>query len=572
MFFLKKIFQLRDHSNPNAEKPFLEHLEDLRVCITRIVLTLGIATVACFIFRNELMDIIRRPVTQVWERGEAKSLQDTGIPLEQWERAKSIADASNRLQPEERETFFAQFENSLEILENVRAVNIYRAAITLDGEKAQKKYVEELASVEAALKEKVLALLEGRPNSKADARGKLVLMQALKPTEGFMLSIKLAFFAGIVVSFPFLLFFLLQFVLPGMHEAERKALWPAMVIGFGLFLSGVFFSYFIVLPKVLEFFHEYSSEMMIENEWRIGYYISFATQFTLIFGLSFELPVLVMTLVKLGILNSEMMRRTRAYAILSIFVVAAIITPTPDAFTLCLLAGPMVILYEICIWLAVLLERKTRRREEEEEKERMARLLARKERRDTLGGDDDDSGTEHGDDPHHPGPDDGTGPDGEGPAAGPAHGHGEDHDHGHGYDHDYHDHDYHHETGEYDHHHETGEYDHHHETDHQHLHEGEADEPSHGGLGFGDDGHTGAEEEAAPEEQDDLSEPRQQDFDFHEEFDPALTEEGEQEDVSDPWPEEGEEEESLDPHHPPEDIPEEERNRGDDDPYKRDQD
>ena len=123
-------------------------------------------------------------------------------------------------------------------------------------------------------------------------------MQALKPTEGFMLSIKLAFFAGIVISFPFLLYFILQFVLPGMHDAERKALWPAMAIGFGLFLSGVFFSYYIVLPEVLEFFHEYSSDMMIENEWRIGYYISFATQFTLIFGLTFELPVLVMPLFK----------------------------------------------------------------------------------------------------------------------------------------------------------------------------------------------------------------------------------------------------------------------------------
>ena len=64
MFFLNKIFQLRDQGNPSAEKPFLEHLEDLRVCITRIVLTLLIATIGCFIFRNELMDIIRRPVTQ----------------------------------------------------------------------------------------------------------------------------------------------------------------------------------------------------------------------------------------------------------------------------------------------------------------------------------------------------------------------------------------------------------------------------------------------------------------------------------------------------------------------------
>ena len=92
MFFLKKIFQLRDKSNPSGEKPFLEHLEDLRVCITRIVLSLLIATVLCFIFRNELMDIIRRPVTQVWERSESKALKSSKIPLEDWEKAKSIAN------------------------------------------------------------------------------------------------------------------------------------------------------------------------------------------------------------------------------------------------------------------------------------------------------------------------------------------------------------------------------------------------------------------------------------------------------------------------------------------------
>ena len=281
----------------------------------------------------------------------------------------------------------------------------------------------------------MLALIEGGPNPKTDARGKLVLMQALKPTEGFMLSIKLAFFAGIVIAFPFLLYFILQFVLPGMHTAERKALWPAMAIGFGLFLSGVFFSYYIVLPKVLEFFHNYSSDMMIENEWRIGYYISFATQFTLIFGLSFELPVLVMTLVKLGVLNCEMMRRTRAYAILAIFVIAALITPTPDAFTLCLLAGPMVVLYEICIWLAFLLDRKTARREAEEEKERMERLLEIRKRKEELGLAGEDNEDEN---PDHEDGGDSSGSDG---------GVSDEHDYGHDSHHHEHDaEDYHYHT------------------------------------------------------------------------------------------------------------------------------
>jgi len=548
MFFLKKIFQLRDQTNPSAEKPFLDHLEDLRVCITRVVLTLLIFTVACFLCRNELMDIIRRPVTQVWEEGQESALKDTGIPLKDWENAKSIAESFNELRPEDRTHYLEKYENPEEILNNIRTVNLFRAALTFENETEQREFIESHSGLDEALKNKVLALIDGNPNPKSDARGKLVLMQALKPTEGFMLSIKLAFFAGIVVSFPFLLYFLLQFVLPGMHQTERKALWPAMAIGFGLFLSGVFFSYYIVLPKVLEFFHDYSSDMMIENEWRIGYYISFATQFTLIFGLSFELPVLVMTLVKLGILNCEMMRRTRAYAILAIFVIAALITPTPDAFTLCLLAGPMVVLYEICIWLAYFLERKTSRLEAEEEKERMERLLEIRKRKEELGlADDDENGGNDDDDPHAPyepddphDPDDGTdqGFSGDGDNE-----HDPYHDeHGHGIEHD-------HEAEDY-----------HYHTDDDSF---RADQHEEGDLGFGDDGHTGEEPEDQSGESDSppANDSEQQGFDFHEEVDPADT--GEEREKK---------EEHLDPQHPPEEIPDEERYRERDDPHNRDQD
>ena len=526
MFFLKKIFQLRDQSNPSAEKPFLEHLEDLRVSITRIVLTLLISTIACFIFRNELMDIIRRPVTQVWEQGEQSALKDTGIDLDKWEAAKTIAEVFNKLEEQDRAHYLQTFENPDEILNNIRIVNLFRAALTIENEEQQKTFIESHSGLDEALRNKVLALIDGGPSPRVDARGKLVLMQALKPTEGFMLSIKLAFFAGIVISFPFLLYFILQFVLPGMHDAERKALWPAMAIGFGLFLSGVFFSYYIVLPEVLEFFHEYSSDMMIENEWRIGYYISFATQFTLIFGLSFELPVLVMTLVKLGILNCEMMRRTRAYAILSIFVIAALITPTPDAFTLCLLAGPMVVLYEICIWLAFLLERKTARLEAEEERERMERMLEIRRRKEELGVTDEDKEN----DGHHDGND-------------------SEHDPYH------HDHDpYHHDEYHDDHDSEDGHY----HTDDDAF---RADHHTEGDLGFGDDGHTGDEDESSepePTAPPEAETGEQQGFDFHEESDPS--ESGSDED------------EHLDPHDPPEDIPDEERYRDRENPHDSDKD
>jgi hypothetical protein len=134
--------------------------------------------------------------------------------------------------------------------------------------------------------------------------------------------------------------------------------------------------------------------MGISNDWRIGYYISFATTFVLIFGLAFELPVVVMTLVKIGLLSHSMMRETRSYAILAIFVIAALITPTPDMMTLSLLAVPMVILYEICIWLSYFHEKKVQKLEEEEEKDRMARLLS-------SSNDDSDLDADPDHDPYH---------------------------------------------------------------------------------------------------------------------------------------------------------------------------
>jgi len=207
-----------------------------------------------------------------------------------------------------------------------------------------------------------------------------------------MLSFKLALFAGIALTFPFLLFFILQFVLPGLHKKEKKVLFPALAIGFGLFLGGGYFAYSMVLPRALEFFSTFSGGMGISNDWRIGDYISFTTQFVLIFGLAFELPVLVMALVVLDFLSYSTMAKSRSYAIVGILVLAAVITPTPDAMTLGLLAVPMYILYELCIILSWFVERKRRKKEEEEAAEEAKRVenLVRDTKRELEGGDKND--------------------------------------------------------------------------------------------------------------------------------------------------------------------------------------
>ena len=380
MFLLKKLFQLRDKTHQEEEKPFLEHLEDLRIVITRVVLTLLIAMGFCFAFRNELMEIIRRPVEQVWQVSQEEKMP-SNLALDTWEAAKKAERDTANFSSGQRDYYFEHLDpgGKLKLKFHTDSVRYYRAAIDMENtDESGERFIKEFPGISDDMRSQLHALLDGekRPDVAVDSRGKLVLMQALNPTEGFMLSIKLSLFAGIVLAFPLLLLFTLQFILPGLKKKEKRALWPAMIIGFGLFLAGVMFSYFFVLPKVLDFFYNYSQQMGVTNEWRIGYYISFATQFTLIFGLAFELPVVVMTLVKLGVLNYEIMRNTRSYAILAIVVIAALITPTPDVATLAFLAVPMILLYEICIWLSFFHKRKQREQEIREREELRQQILA----------------------------------------------------------------------------------------------------------------------------------------------------------------------------------------------------
>lgn len=375
MFLLKKVFQLRDKANPDAEKPFLEHLEDLRVMVTRVVVTLLITTIVCFTYRDQLMEILRKPISDVWEIHSANKLPKSGkLNADQWEVAKTGSEVLAHL-PESLHDLYLQ-QLASEDRERVIVASCYRAAISLP-EKQQPAFVASLASLNAAQRSLLEELLVGKPDATAGTRDRFKFMSSLNPTEAFMLSMKLAFFAGTVMAFPLLLYYVLQFILPGLHQHEKRAIIPALGVGFGLFICGVLFSFLWVLPSVLEFFYSYGESMGIANEWRIGYYLSFATQFTLIFGLCFELPVVVWVLVKIGLLNYELMSRTRGYAVVAIVILAAVITPTPDAFTLCLLALPMILLYEVSIWLAWIDGRAQKKREQKEEEERLARLLSR---------------------------------------------------------------------------------------------------------------------------------------------------------------------------------------------------
>src|SRR5678816_439174 len=190
-------------------------------------------------------------------------------------------------------------------------------------------------------------------------------LKALGITDSIVISFHLAFYAGIVLSFPLLLYFLAQFVLPALTAVEKRFLFPAIVVSFGLFLAGVASCYFWLLPKTILFFFHDTESLGWEPMWTVQQYYSFVTRFVLGFGLAFELPVVVLTLVKFGLITYEFMAKTRPYAIVLIFVLATIITPTPDVLTLFALSLPMCLLYESCIWIAWFMQRKATRKESE---------------------------------------------------------------------------------------------------------------------------------------------------------------------------------------------------------------
>ncbi|HEX4639491.1 MAG TPA: twin-arginine translocase subunit TatC [Chthoniobacterales bacterium] len=186
-------------------------------------------------------------------------------------------------------------------------------------------------------------------------------LKALGITDSFVISFHLAFYAGIVISFPLLLYFLAEFVLPALSAVERKFLLPAILGSFGLFLVGVLLGYLWLLPKTILFFFRDTQSLGWAPTWTVQQYYSFVTKFVLGFGLAFELPVVVLALVYFGLITYKFMSRTRPYAIVLVFILAAIIAPTPDLLTLIAMATPMAVLYESCIWIAWLMERRKAR-------------------------------------------------------------------------------------------------------------------------------------------------------------------------------------------------------------------
>lgn len=178
--------------------------------------------------------------------------------------------------------------------------------------------------------------------------GKLIF---LTPIEAFMTQMKLCLMGGIYLAWPYIIFYFSKnFILPT-KIISKKTMWIGIIFAVLLFYSGSLFAFFVIFPVGIRFLLSFGAPE-IEPLFSIGKYVTFVSMFVFIFGLLFEMPIVLLALVRLGIINSKQLASQRKRAILGFFILAMLVSPSTDVFTQCTMAIPLVVLYEITIWIA----------------------------------------------------------------------------------------------------------------------------------------------------------------------------------------------------------------------------
>ena len=182
--------------------------------------------------------------------------------------------------------------------------------------------------------------------------------------ETFITYIKVAFFASIFLGSPVLLIQIYKFIAPGLYKNEKKAILPYLISTPILFLLGGFLVYYLVMPLAIKFFLSFetlgsNTTLPIQLEAKVNEYLSLIMRLIFAFGISFQLPILLNLLARIGIVNSDYLRKRRRYVIVIIFAIAAILTP-PDPITQVGLAIPLLLLYELSIFTVRFTEKKSK--------------------------------------------------------------------------------------------------------------------------------------------------------------------------------------------------------------------
>ncbi len=177
-------------------------------------------------------------------------------------------------------------------------------------------------------------------------------LQSLGLSDQFTSQMWIAFLGGLILGSPYVLWEIWRFIKPALKDKEKKSSTAFIISATFLFLFGVLFSYYIIVPLTINFLGNYQVSSMVENNFTMDSYISTVTTLTLAAGLVFELPIVVYFLTKFGLITPQFMRKYRKHAVVVILIVAGVITPSPDVTSQMLVAFPLYILYEASIFVS----------------------------------------------------------------------------------------------------------------------------------------------------------------------------------------------------------------------------
>ena len=346
-------------------KSFLEHLEDLRWVLIKSLSVLGIAVVACLLGGPVVVKVLMwpleraRPSTSAYVEDFAKPLTSRlkDSPLGRW-GATAWLFTSHQQAPEDQRIslFFATNRlGTFQLGKEQRAKSPFGTNHLV---------ALQLEPVPFGTNGGWVLGVRATTNSVEEQSGDRLNIQIvnLSPAGGFIVAFRVAIYAGLVISAPFIIYFLAIYIFPALKMREKHYAYSGMSWGIGLFATGVSFCYFGLLPVALTASVQYSNWLGFgAQQWRAEDYIGFVSKFLIGMGVGFELPVVILILVKIGVLNYRILSNARRYVIVINFVLGAILT-TPEVITQVLMALPLQMLYEMTVWIAWYWERREKKR------------------------------------------------------------------------------------------------------------------------------------------------------------------------------------------------------------------
>jgi len=338
---------------------FGEHLEELRIHLIRALLGLAVAVVITMACGEYIIKIIRQPIDDALSKYSLAIKKDMvtddvkGFNFFEtvWGTIKNqfYPDSMGNDDAEQPGAEIRSASDSSALQKTVTlSVNAYELVAQL-----HELLPSAIAAPTDALKEHSI-VLDARSDDFAGFRKELQRLDdpiTLNVQEAFMTYVKVSMISGLILASPWVIYQLWLFVAAGLYPHERKYVYTYLPISIILFLGGAAFCFFFVIPPVLNFLLGFNVRMDITAQIRISEWINFAVLMPLLFGISFQLPLVMLFLNKINIFQVPDYREKRRLAVLAIAFLAMLLTPTPDPFSMLLMMGPMVALYELGIVL-----------------------------------------------------------------------------------------------------------------------------------------------------------------------------------------------------------------------------